>query len=257
MNQNEEIIKEFSLSPHQEWRLHNGEVEVPKWFIEWTERVALSAKKDRDQEVKDAFGDRSEWEDKIAEGLKAAIPLANKEQKELMERAEAMKSKCCGANVREIGMGDFGDKDDICTMYNECTKCEAPCDVEEEVPADRRYFCKSKCCNAEVKNRFYESQTGTSYGIIQEQSCSQCGEELETIKEDRVIPKDRPAFHVDDKLKEAAKKASEVFEEEEKTEIQRLEERVEKLSGIVEILWNERIDKIQRNVSPDFWSDKF
>lgn len=93
--------------------------------------------------------------------------------------------------------------------------------LEQEIPAERRAFCKSKCCNAEVKNRFYGSQVGTSYGIIQEQSCSQCGEELETVKEDRVI------------LKELA---ATVFEEEEKTEIQRLEERVEGLGKSLLIL---------------------
>jgi len=100
---------------------------------------------------------------------------------------------------------------------------------------------KSKCCGSNI----------ITYWGGGKPFCSICGRECDTIDPGR------PAFHVDDKLKEAAKKASEVFEEEEKTEIQRLEERVEKLSGIVEILWNERIDKIQRNVSPDFWSDKF
>jgi len=93
--------------------------------------------------------------------------------------------------------------------------------LEQEIPAERRAFCKSKCCNAEVKNRFYGSQVGTSYGIIQEQSCSQCGEELETVKEDRVI------------LKELA---AAVFEEEEKTDIERLEERVKKLEEALKLL---------------------
>lgn len=29
----------MKTSPHQEWRLHNGEVDVPEWFVRYTERV--------------------------------------------------------------------------------------------------------------------------------------------------------------------------------------------------------------------------
>ena len=28
-----------SLSPYQEWRLHNGEGKVPEWFVVWSRRV--------------------------------------------------------------------------------------------------------------------------------------------------------------------------------------------------------------------------
>jgi len=32
-----------TLSPHQEWRLHHGEVDVPVWFISFCNRVYDSA----------------------------------------------------------------------------------------------------------------------------------------------------------------------------------------------------------------------
>lgn len=40
-----------NLSPKQEWRLHNGEEEVPEWFIRWSERVYHSAVSNREKEI--------------------------------------------------------------------------------------------------------------------------------------------------------------------------------------------------------------
>jgi len=79
---------------------------------------------------------------------------------------------------------------------------------------------KSKCCGSNI----------ITYWGGGKPFCSICGRECDTIDPGR------PAFHVDDKLKEAAKKASEVFEEEEKTDIERLEERVKKLEEALKLL---------------------
>ena len=40
-----------SLSPKQEWRLHNGEGDVPEWFIRWSERVYTDAVSNREKEI--------------------------------------------------------------------------------------------------------------------------------------------------------------------------------------------------------------
>lgn len=42
-----------------------------------------------------------------------------------------LKSKCCNAPMKEVGMGDFHDKDEVCTMYWECQSCYKPCDPQE------------------------------------------------------------------------------------------------------------------------------
>lgn len=34
-----------TLSPTQEWKLHNGEGKVPEWFIRWSERVHKETKR--------------------------------------------------------------------------------------------------------------------------------------------------------------------------------------------------------------------
>ena len=97
---------------------------------------------------------------------------------------------------------------------------------------------KSKCCGSGV----------ITYWGGGKPSCSICGRECDTIDPDR------PAFHVDDKLKEAAKKAKEVFEEEEKTDLQRLEEKVDKLGEMVAMLLNDKVDKMKEDCSPNFWT---
>ena len=38
-------------------------------------------------------------------------------------------SKCCQSLIKIEGMGDFHDKDHVCTQYNVCTKCDKPCDI--------------------------------------------------------------------------------------------------------------------------------
>ena len=40
-----------SLSPKQEWRLHNGECDVPEWFLIWSERVYTDAVSNREKEI--------------------------------------------------------------------------------------------------------------------------------------------------------------------------------------------------------------
>jgi len=40
------------------------------------------------------------------------------------------KSKCCGADVKTCGTGDFHEKDEVCTCHFECSKCLQPCDIE-------------------------------------------------------------------------------------------------------------------------------
>lgn len=40
------------------------------------------------------------------------------------------KSKCCNAEVKETCGEDFGNDDDIRTCWNECTKCNKPCDIQ-------------------------------------------------------------------------------------------------------------------------------
>jgi len=54
-------------------------------------------------------------------------------------------SKCCNALVRAEGMGDFKDKDEVCTMYYVCQSCNNPCDIlrdykdyEEEIAEKNR-----------------------------------------------------------------------------------------------------------------------
>jgi hypothetical protein len=54
------------------------------------------------------------------------------------DRTEEIKSKCCNAPVRTGGIGDFHDKDEVCTQYFECTACKKPCDItpQEDKPQD-------------------------------------------------------------------------------------------------------------------------
>lgn len=42
------------------------------------------------------------------------------------------KSKCCNADIRVAGIGDFYDKDISQTRYFVCTKCDEPCDLKED-----------------------------------------------------------------------------------------------------------------------------
>jgi len=104
---------------------------------------------------------------------------------------------------------------------------------------------KSKCCGAKVR-RF----NANSVWVY---DCSKC-EEICGIQDggSAVEKKKTEIQRLEDELVRVSVIAENAF----KNNVE-LEERVEKLSGIVEILWNERIDEIQRNVSPDFWSDKF
>lgn len=110
---------------------------------------------------------------------------------------------------------------------------------------------KSKCCNAEVEIGGMGDFHDADHVVTCYPQCSSCQKPCD------VIDPNRPAFHVDDKLKEAAKKASEVFEEEEKTDFQRLEEKVDKLGEMVAILLNDRVDKVEDSCSPNFWANKF
>src|SRR3990167_7369958 len=41
-------------------------------------------------------------------------------------------SACCSAPIKSVGMGDFHDKDEVCTMHMECEKCGKPCDIKTE-----------------------------------------------------------------------------------------------------------------------------
>lgn len=47
-----------------------------------------------------------------------------------MKTPKEPKSKCCNAPVTVEGMGDFHDKDEVCTCYHVCSKCEKPCDIK-------------------------------------------------------------------------------------------------------------------------------
>lgn len=40
-----------SLSPSQEWKLHNGEVKVPVWFIRFCERIRATTQADIEERV--------------------------------------------------------------------------------------------------------------------------------------------------------------------------------------------------------------
>ena len=42
------------------------------------------------------------------------------------------KSACCSAPVKSVGMGDFHDKDEVCTMHMECLACHEPCNIKHE-----------------------------------------------------------------------------------------------------------------------------
>jgi hypothetical protein len=44
-----------------------------------------------------------------------------------------LKSTCCDAPVKIGGVGDFNDKDKVCTLYSVCTKCGNPCDIKSTV----------------------------------------------------------------------------------------------------------------------------
>jgi hypothetical protein len=51
-----------SLSPWQEWRLHNGEGPVPDWFLRWSERVANEiGQREYERGVKDISGTFALW----------------------------------------------------------------------------------------------------------------------------------------------------------------------------------------------------
>ena len=52
------------------------------------------------------------------------------EQKEL--------SACCNAPMTVGGIGDFDDKDKVCTQYYVCSKCKRPCDRAEPIPAEKK-----------------------------------------------------------------------------------------------------------------------
>ncbi|MBP7118472.1 hypothetical protein KBA63_00130 [Candidatus Woesebacteria bacterium] len=112
---------------------------------------------------------------------------------------------------------------------------------------------KSKCCNAEVETGgmgdFEEHDVVTCY-----HQCTSCKNPCDVVEETPKWQQGHISRPVDDKLKEAAKKAAEVFEEEEKTDFQRLEEKVDKLGEMVAILLNDRVDKVEDSCSPNFWT---
>ena len=88
---------------------------------------------------------------------------------------------------------------------------------------------KSKCCNAEVETGgmgdFEEHDVVTCY-----HQCTSCKTPCD------VVDPDRPAFH---------------------TDIQRLEEKVDKLGEMVAILLNDKVDKVEDDCAPNFWANKF
>jgi hypothetical protein len=47
-----------------------------------------------------------------------------------MTTNSTIKSACCNAGVKSVGMGDFYDKDEICTWHYECEKCLKSCDIQ-------------------------------------------------------------------------------------------------------------------------------
>ena len=65
-----------SLSPKQEWRLHNGECDVPEWFLIWSERVYTDAVSNREKE--------------IAEEVEKYALYCQKESAEQLERENVM-----------------------------------------------------------------------------------------------------------------------------------------------------------------------
>lgn len=65
-----------SLSPKQEWRLHNGECDVPEWFLIWSERVYTDAVSNREKEIAEEV---EEIQTKLHNGhLEAGYKLTNK-----------------------------------------------------------------------------------------------------------------------------------------------------------------------------------
>lgn len=50
------------------------------------------------------------------------------------------KSSCCNAKVIICGIGDFDDKDTICTMHYECKECHMDCDVHID---ERRFWTRN------------------------------------------------------------------------------------------------------------------
>ena len=65
-----------SLSPKQEWRLHNGECDVPEWFLIWSERVYTDAVSNREKEIAEEV---EEIQTKLHNGhFEAGYKLTNK-----------------------------------------------------------------------------------------------------------------------------------------------------------------------------------
>lgn len=52
-------------------------------------------------------------------------------------KKEKLISKCCSASVRAEGIGDFDNKDKICTIYYVCEACKNPCDIIRD-----KFLCK-------------------------------------------------------------------------------------------------------------------
>ena len=40
-----------------------------------------------------------------------------------------LKSSCCNAKIKICGIGDFNDRDRVCTCHYECLKCGQPCNI--------------------------------------------------------------------------------------------------------------------------------
>jgi len=47
------------------------------------------------------------------------------------------KSKCCNAEVRTVGVPDFIGSKGVCTISFVCLRCDKPCDVSENVGAEK------------------------------------------------------------------------------------------------------------------------
>ena len=47
------------------------------------------------------------------------------------------RSKCCNAKVRTDGVPDFIGSKEVCTVNYVCLKCNKPCDVSENIAAEK------------------------------------------------------------------------------------------------------------------------
>ena len=70
-----------------------------------------------------------------------------------------MKSKCCNAPLKEVGMGDFHDEDTICSMYWICMDCEKPSNPQRDsfIHSMGKYFNSFYSKKAKHNTLLFES----------------------------------------------------------------------------------------------------